>query len=254
MRRIVHCFVALLLFTAQDVFAAGRAIGTNYIVYADSQELATKILSQSQRFRKELAITWLGREIPDGACRAIITQGVSPSRREGRTSLIGDSQRSHHLIWLTLGEDGRFEDLLASEIARTVLAWHDHDGLPPWIYEVAASRHDDAQRTSERRATLRWFSRTGNWPGLHRTFDQEVFFSLERAGYNMAASVGSYLLSRGGHRTLLAFAAAGCANGWDSALQRHYDIKSTAELQTRWQRWVEKKTVSASQSHPPDGT
>ena len=135
--------------------------------------------------------------------------------------------------------------MLKHELTHVVLATWMPQRLPPWAEEGAASRYDDASRVAQRRRSLEWFARSGNWPRLIQVLEDDTITADELTSYAVAASLGDFLLQRGDRDTLLRFAAAGRRLGWDEALRTHYRIQGVDALQLAWQAHLSEQAAAA---------
>lgn len=80
--------------------------------------------------------------------------------------------------------------------------------------------------------------RTGTIPNLVELFEATDVKSHDQNSYAAAASLVSFLLTRGDEKTVVQFAESGQCRGWTAALQSHYDIQSVGELQAFWREWL----------------
>ena len=72
--------VALLLLSSSVVArSAEMSIGVNFTVLAPNQALADAVAKQAEVYRKQSALEWLGKELPDRLGRSLITS-TSPRR------------------------------------------------------------------------------------------------------------------------------------------------------------------------------
>lgn len=254
--RVVVCLVSCLV-TAAVSHGQGLAHNENFIVLTSDSRLAEDVLQSANKFREQLSTDWLGKPLPPGAGRTIIhVELATDDRDQGLMWPIDSAERQHHKLWLVTDHAGATGSTLRHEILHTVFATAFPDGLPAWIDEGAASQCDDAARQGIRRRIMDAYVRFGNWPDLWQTLNAPSISKGNRAAYSVAASVTAFLLTRGNRATLLRFAITGRQNGWDRALQQHYDLRGVEQLQQVWQQWTiqSRHVASASFTGPLSGT
>ena len=239
------CFVVAVATTTSEP-GSGLAHNENFVVSAPSQELAQGILKNAEGLRKQIALDWLGEELPSSVGPASIHVTISDTTDRGHTWPIDDPNRRYHLIWLTTSREKALSSALAHEIVHTVFATEFSGGLPTWAEEGAACLQDDPDRLARRRRTIDWMARTGNWPDLERVLEAQTILATDHATYSVAASLTQFLLGRGDKAKFLSFCRQGKSAGWDAALTRCYGIRSVRELQAAWQTW----TTEAARKSP----
>lgn len=237
--------VGLALFSGSAA-AAEFARSANFIVLADDAELAEEVLTQAERYRRQIAEEWLGEALPEGVGAAMINVRISSTEDSGLTWPTDPaSARRYHRVWLTTSQAQATGAVLKHELTHVVLATWMPQRLPPWADEGAASRYDDVSRVAQRRRALEWFARSENWPRLIHVLEDDTITAGELTSYTVAASLSDFLLQRGDRATLLRFAAAGRRLGWDEALKTHYRIEDVSELQLAWQAHLSKQAAMA---------
>jgi hypothetical protein len=248
-RVILFLLVAFLSATCPSIAGAvGFAHNKNFIVYTPAQssreeeeQFADLVLERAMAFRREFAQTWLGEELPDGAGRSVIHVDFSATDDRGLTWAKDHPARTLHSVYLKTSPESATGSTLQHEVAHTVLATrfpHPHR-LPPWVEEGIACRYDDNGRKANRERTLRaWAARTDRSLDIAPLLEMPDIKSLDEGSYTAAASLVSFLLTRGDEKALLRFAVDGQRAGWDVALRTHYKIAGVSELQASWQRWL----------------
>jgi len=219
----------------------GLAYNENFIVSAPTRQLAEAVLHKAEQYRKELALKWLGEELPRGIGATSIQVKLSESADQNASSVAIRPSQRYHLIWLKTSRSKALGTALAHEIAHTVLATQFRDSLPAWVEEGIAGLEDDQQRKQLRQKIIAWYARSGNWPDIRNTLRAQMISDRDLATHAVAGSLTQFLLTRGTRTTLLQFALAGKSNGWDGALRQYYGIASVAELQRQWQQWAAAK-------------
>src|SRR5690242_9101968 len=126
----------------------------NFIVQAATPEIAQQVGEAAERFRRDLAIEWLGREMPNWTNPCPIEVRVGPNLGAGgATTFMFD--RGEAFGW-QMNIQGSLERVLDSvlphEVTHTVFASHFRRPLPRWADEGACStvEHDSERRKQQR--------------------------------------------------------------------------------------------------------
>jgi hypothetical protein len=224
-----------------SAFAGGMAYNANFTVLAEDQALAQAILDRAEQYRRQVAVEWLGTELPPSVGRARITQTRKEQNVPTFTWTVdreSGGDRKEHSVYISGEGEELVGPALCHEVAHVVFATQFAGRLPAWIDEGIASRYDDEDRKETRRKILDWYARSENWPRLKLLVESEQILAQDQASYSVAASVVEYLLSLDSREKLLEFAQAASREGCDAALRRHYKIGGVEELQSRWQAWA----------------
>jgi hypothetical protein len=246
-RNVLQSLTVFCLAAPAMAHAAGFAFNENYMVFTpaepnrqDAQDYARDVLRQADDYRKDIALEWLGEELPPSVGRTVINISFSETDDRGLTWAKDHPDRQFHNVYLTTSRQKAIGAALAHEIAHVVLASqfpHPHR-LPAWLEEAIASGYDGQDRQQVRQRMLGWFVRTGNWPRLERILTARRVPVTDQVSYTVACALSEFLLSQGGKQALLRFGQDGRQHGWDQALQMHYGIASVDQLQERWQAWA----------------
>ena len=222
--------------------AAGFVHNENFVVYCpavDTQEagqrLAKQVLEFADECRAEIAMQWLGKELPPGVGRTVINIDISPNQDTALTWAKDDPNRRYHAIYLTTSADKVIGSTLKHELTHAVLAtrWRHPNRLPAWTEEGIASQYDDESRIGTRRQIVEWFAETGNWPKLNRILQAETISAGSSESYAVAASLTEFLLEKADKETFFQFASTADFKARDVALSKHYDMKNVAELSSK---------------------
>ncbi|MDA7978500.1 MAG: DUF1570 domain-containing protein [Pirellulales bacterium] len=216
----------------------GIARSENFVVNGPSREYAAEVLEQAEIYRRELALAWLGEELPLGEGPAIIQVRLSDEKDEAITWPINSRSREHHLVWITSKSELALGSTLAHEITHVVLATRFGDAFPHWANEGIASICDDERTKKIRSRLIREYAKTGRWPKLRDVLIAENISPTNQHAYTVSVSLTRYLLSRGTHADFVAFAQRGIQSSWDRAAQECYGFSSVEQLAAAWQSWA----------------
>lgn len=240
---IVVATVASIALSDENRRDYGLAGNANWTVIAPRGDyLAEAVLAQAERYRREIALEWLGSELPRGAEFTHISVLIN-DQNKGLTLFCGPGRSlpGDHRMWIDGTRQLVTGELLAHEVAHVVL----NSVRPPiWIHEGIASRYDEPGTKGVRaRIVMRWTS-SGRFPAIAPVLRAKAIAVTDWQSYVVAESLVEFLLSRGDRATLLEFAQDGQRDGWAAALQTHYRIGGVAQLAGLWQQWVQRGVLA----------
>jgi hypothetical protein len=220
---------------------------TNFVVSASSPEVARKVGEAAERFRKQIALEWLGKELPRWSARCPIRVRVGQIGAGGATTFNFHPvpNRPAEVCDWNMEVQGSLERILDSviphEVSHTIFACHFRRPLPRWADEGAATLVEiESERrvqtltvnetiNTRRRIPLRQLLGMKEYPS-----DQGALRVLYAQGYSLA----QLLVQEGGKQRYLAFLEDAHRTNWDQAISRHYPHKNVDGLEQYWQRWV----------------
>jgi hypothetical protein len=229
--------LALLLFS---IFASmGAQFRTpNFTVEAPTPEIAKKIGQYAEYYRKEKAMQWLGREMPQWPEPCPIKVTVTLDGAGGATSFAFDRGQ---VLGQNMQIEGSYERLVNSvlphEVTHTVFAYYFRCPVPRWADEggsvlseddVERGRHDRMVRdklNAGRAIPLRRLLPLKDYPN-----DMESVMSLYAEGF----SVTDFLVNQSSRPEFLKFVGDGMRYGWDEATKTHYQFENTNALEEAW--------------------
>jgi hypothetical protein len=228
------------LVLAGAVASLGASYQTaNFVVSAPTEEVARSVAREAEARRKELAVLWLGKELPDFAepCPIRVTLDDDPPR--GATSFAFDGGK---VLSRDMHVEGPLErvkgGVLAHEITHVVFAERFGYPVPRWADEGGAVLAEDA---AERRKHEAMVQKILDTPGraipLRRLFGLTKYPPDVAVLYAEGASVSRFLVETGGRAEFLDFVADGADGDWDKAVRRHYDWKDVDQLEGAWLEW-----------------
>lgn len=213
----------------------------NFVITAPTKEFAEEVGEAAEYYRKELAVAWLGMELPKWYRPCPINVRVGQIGAGGATTFHFDRGEVSGWKMDIQGSEQRILDsVLPHEINHTIFACYFRRPLPRWADEGAATmiEHDsERQRQTEllgeviqdgSRFPLRQLLSIKEYPTDHRRV-----LTLYAQGYSLT----DYLLEKQGKQTFLKFLAMAHEKGWDPALQKHYGWKNIEAMETQWQNW-----------------
>ena len=240
-----------------EVRSEARFATTNFeVVNAPTPELAKLLCETAERCRKELAILWLGHEMPDWAARCQIRVQVGNTLGAGGvTTFVFDNGEVYGWEMSIQGSAKRIVDsVLPHEITHMILATHFRRPIPRWLDEGAATSVEHASEKENYRRHLLQYLREDVRKGLpfNRMVALKEYPPDPMPLYSQGFSVVEYLIALGGHRRLLEFAATAMESGnWNAAVRQYYDKENLGALQLAWVDWVAAGSKTVATTAPP---
>jgi hypothetical protein len=241
-----------LIVAALGSLGAGRPYQSvrspNFIVSAPSRELAQEICQAAEKFRRELAIEWLGQELPQwqGPCpiRADVAQNLGAG---GATSFVFQGGMPTQWTMQIQGSRERILDsVLPHEVTHTIFATHFGRPLPRWADEGACTTVEHASERAKQDKFLIQFL-TPDERGQTRGIPFNQMFRMKEYPkdilplYSQGYSLAKYFIQQGGKRKFVDYVGEGMqTNNWPAVTQKYYGYSNLSELQLTWVEWVRK--------------
>jgi hypothetical protein len=246
------------------VAAAGRpqtsVRSEHFIVSAPSRELAEEICQAAETYRHDLAIEWLGQELPPWREPCPIEAHVHPQLGAGGvTSFMFD--RGQPWGW-TMSIQGSRERVLDSvlphEITHTIFATHFGRPLPRWADEGACTTVESTVEKSKQDKFLIQFLTTDRGIPFNQMFAMKNYPADILPLYSQGYSLARYLIQQGGKRKFVNYVGEGMqTNNWTATTKKHYGFTSLSDLQVTWVEWVRSGSPDisnlAAADEPRDG-
>lgn len=229
----------------------------NFVVNAPTQDMATQIGQQAEAYRRDLAVLWLGKPLPNWAQPCPITAQVAENLGAGgATSFMFDHGE---VFGWTMTIQGSLERILDSvlphEVTHTIFASHFRRPLPRWADEGACTTVEHASERSKQQQMLIQFLRTNRGIPFHSMFAMKEYPADVLPLYAQGHSLASFLIQQGGRQKYLNFVAAGLqGEQWPMAVQQSYGFSNLADLQNSWLDWVRKGSPAISAPNPSADT
>jgi hypothetical protein len=247
------------VFSARQAHAAAGYRTTNFTVTAPTAALAKEIGDAAEVWRKQLAIEWLGKELPRWAEPCPINASVSPRLGAGgATSFIFDQGEVFGWRMNIQGSRERVLDsVLPHEVTHTIFATHFRQPLPRWADEGACTTVEHVSEVSKQERMLLDFLRAGPDHRV-RSIPFDAMFAMKEYPedvlplYAQGHSLAVFLIGQKGKREFLNYLADGMSHGdWRKATRDHYGFDHLLALQNSWLDWV--KAGRPALTPPTDG-
>ena len=238
---------AVCLLSRSEPVVAARWQTANFLVTAATRSMATRVALAAEVHRRELAVRWLGHEMPrwSSPCRVLVRPGHP--RASGATTF--SFHRGEVFGWqMTLQgpDDEVLESILPHELTHTVLACRFRRPVPRWADEGAAVLSESlTERRRQQRSVVKLFETGRRIPlgELLRMSEYPADRGAMLALYSEGVSLVSFLVERGGRIRFLAFLEDAGRSDWDAAVRSHYGGVSIEELEREWMAWAVRPPV-----------
>jgi hypothetical protein len=237
--------MALRRYLAFVVVSAFASMGANYrtanfIVTAPTPQIAESVGLWAEHYRREKAILWLGREMPNWPQPCPLYVQVTMQGPGGSTSF---NFVPGGVASMSMEIKGPLDRLISSvlphEVTHTVFAHHFRQAVPRWADEGGSVLSEDDTERARHDAIVRNILNRGQQFRLRQLFNikqyppsGEKVMCLYAQGY----SVSDYLVKRAGRPTFLKFVGMGIQGQWDQAAQACYGHRNVEELEEAWMK------------------
>jgi hypothetical protein len=211
------------------------------VVQAATPELANEIALAAEQYRRDLAIEWLGRELPPWHELCPITADVNPHKGAGGVTTFSFTQGQPH-GW-TMSVQGSRERVLDSvlphEITHTIFATHFGCPLPRWADEGACTTVEHVSEKTKQEKFLYEFLTTNRGIPFNRMFEMKQYPKDVLPLYSQGYSLVRFFIALGGKQKFIDYVGTGMqTNRWTETTQQFYGFESLSDLQLTWLEWV----------------
>jgi len=229
---------------AARVATPGAGQSANFIVLCNDPQLTPAVSEAAERLRRELAVHWLGHELPNWSQRIPlrVTSG-STLGAGGETVFTLYNGNVGNWSMSVQGTPERILDsVLPHEITHTIFASHFaplNTHVPRWADEGACTTVEDDSEQNKHRKFLVQFLRSGRGLAFNRMFSLKDYPQDMLPLYAQGHAVAEFLIAQGGPRKFVTFLEDGMkSQRWNTALEKSYGYSSLGELQTKWNLWI----------------
>lgn len=245
-------------------FSLGASHRTqNFVVTASSPQVSAAVAQAAEQYRKQLAIQWLGRELPAWRQPCPIEVHVGPQYGAGGATSFAFEGREP-VNW-TMTIHGSYERVLDSvlphEITHTIFATHFGRPLPRWADEGACTTVEHSSERGKQQQLLIRFLTSNRGIPFNSMFTMTEYPRDMIPLYSQGHSVARYLIMRGGKRKFIQYVWDGMGLNdprfarmhytqkvprqtmiemWTAATKKHYGMQDLSELQLTWLDWVKR--------------
>ena len=257
-RLVANSFAAVLavvcLVLSPAVARCASARSQNFIVSAQTRALATEICEAAETYRRDLAIEWLGAELPPWQQPCPIEAQVHPQLGAGGATQFSFSRQGMPFGW-SMSVQGSKERVLDSvlphEITHTIFATHFGRPLPRWADEGACTTVEHVSEKHKQDRFLIEFLMTERGIPFNKMFAMKEYPPDMLPLYAQGYSLARYLIMQGGKRKYVQYVGEGMqTENWPAVTRKYYGHKDLSDLQVTWLDWVR---MGSPKLQPVDG-
>lgn len=239
-RAIRRASVTLFAWTLLlGVVSAAGVRSANFLVNADDPQLARQVLESAEKYRRELALEWLGRELPPWShpCPIRVTVGGGAG---GETSFAFHQGVPFNWNMKIYGPRERVLDsVLPHEILHTIFATHFGCPLPRWADEGACTTVEHFSEKDKNTHLLYRFLKTDRGIAFNRMFAMREYPADILPLYAQGYSLARFLIGQGGKQKYVQYVGEGMkTNNWTATTNKYYSHPNLSSLQVAWLDWV----------------
>ncbi len=249
-KSLLLAFLGMISLSAtahSQVFLGPRAMvqTANFLVIAKSDALANEVARVAEANRKQLAIHWLGRELPNWPepCPLIVNDGVrTPASGETKYILLPGGGVADFKMSVSGTTERIIDSVLPHEITHTVMASHFAalgKPIPRWADEGTCTTVEHLSERSKHDHMLVQFLSQGKGIPFATLFTLKDYPPEMLPLYAQGYSLTCFLIAQGGPRRFVQFLERGMQNDdWVAATNEYYQYPRLGKLQTAWNDWV----------------
>jgi hypothetical protein len=232
--------LCLVIASSQLAAAAGYKT-TNFVVAAPTAQLAKEIGDAAETWRRQLAIEWLGNELPSWSKPCPIHAQVAPGLGAGgATSFVFD--RGEVFGWKMNIQGSReriLDSVLPHEVTHTIFASYFRQPLPRWADEGACTTVEHPTEIAKQERNLVNYLKTGRGIPFRQMFAMKEYPPDVMPLYAQGHSLAQWLIESRGRKAFLAFLADGMRDeDWQRAVHQHYGFSDLLAMQHSWNDWI----------------
>jgi hypothetical protein len=246
---------ALALLVCSGTATAATFETTNFTVEAPDPTLAKKFGETAEFYRREKALEWLGREMPNWPQRCPIQVTVNGAGAGGATNFtFGVDANGRGAVtrqWMQIRGDVKqlLHSVLPHEVTHTVLAHHFGRPVPRWADEGGSVLSENDEERFQHDMRCRVLLNEGRGIRLRVLFRMAEYPPDMIVLYAQGYSITAFLVEKGGggregRGRLLQFLSYGMQGStrdyhgtpesWNEATRRVYGIETVDALEGVW--------------------
>jgi RNA polymerase sigma factor (sigma-70 family) len=232
--------------------AAVTVSSKNFAVTAPNRRVAALCLGAAERCRQEVALLWLGKELPDWPERCPVRVQITMSGTGAATVFeFGDGKVKRRDMHLEGPLDRLLTSALPHEVTHTIFADYFGQPVPRWADEGGAVlSEDEEERQRHDKLTHGIVETPGRAIALRRLLAMKDFPADVMVLYAEGYSVTRFLVEKKNRKTFLAFVKQGMSDGWDKAAKEQYGFRDVEALEDAWLAAVRRKPEPLATPNP----
>ncbi len=207
----------------------------NFIVSAANPQVCQQVGQWAEHYRKEKAIQWLGREMPNWSQPCPLRVNVTMDPPSGETEFtFGFSGVSSQRMTIRGPLDRLIYSVLPHEITHTIFAHHFKSPVPRWADEGGSVLSEDDTERERHDKLVRSILNKGQQIPMRTLLGLKEYPPQVMCLYAQGYSMCDYLVKRGNRQHFLNFVGHGMQHGWDHAARSYFGHNSVEELEQAW--------------------
>ncbi|MEM9366948.1 MAG: hypothetical protein AAGD07_13220 [Planctomycetota bacterium] len=220
----------------------------NFLVQADSPQMAQEVGQAAERYRDDLANYWTGKTLPPWPRPCPIRVMAGPGLAAQGVTTYNPAPVSDFQMEVVGSPERILDSVLPHEVTHTVLATHFGRPLPRWADEGICTTVEHVSERAKHEAKLREFLSTRRGIAMNRLFLLTEYPADVLPMYAQGYSVCRFLIEQQGPRAFVNFLTDYMRRpSWTANVKEHYGYDSLAELQQYWLSWVESGSGAVNQ-------
>lgn len=207
----------------------------NFVVNAATPQIAQQVGQWAEHYRKEKAVLWLGREMPQWPQPCPLRVTVSMEGPSGATEFtFGPGGVSSQRMQIQGPLDRLIYSVLPHEVTHTIFAHHFKSPVPRWADEGGSVLSEDDTERDRHDKQVRSILNKGQQIPMRTLLGLREYPPQVHCLYAQGYSMCDYLVKRSNRQHFLNFVGAGMQYGWDQASKSYYGHNSVEDLETAW--------------------
>jgi hypothetical protein len=234
LRRFISAFAIALLavHTGSGRASAATFETTNFVVDAPNTDLARRFGEMAEKYRREKALDWLGREMPPWSERCPLFVKLEMGAAGGATTFTFGTRGNRPVVTsqrMEIRGDAKqlLNSVLPHEVTHTVLAHHFGRAVPRWADEGGSVLSENEEERFSHDIRCRELLNAGRGIVLRTLFRMAEYPRDMIVLYAQGYSITAFLVEKGGggregRTKLLQFLAMGMGNDWQPGVPQRY--------------------------------
>lgn len=246
-----------VLLTAVLLVSMGASHRTpNFIIQTPNPQLAQQFGEAAERYRRDLAVAWLGEPMPEWSQPCVVTVEVGPNLGAGgATTFVFSGGEVYGWRMTIQGSAQRVLDsVLPHEITHMIFACRFRQPVPRWADEGGATSVEHPSERAKHYKMLVQFLQSNRGIAFNRMFSMDEYPPDIMPLYAQGYTLSEFLIQQGGRAKFLDFLDDAMEDDqWSAATTQHYGYQGVGHLQNAWLAWVQKgfPRIESPGSRPP---
>lgn len=235
--RTILCLAVLLV-------SMGASYSTdNFVITAGDPQFVAQAGQAAEKYRKELAIAWFGKEFPPWYKPCRMTIHASPQLGAGGSTTFYFNDGEVY-GWTSVIQGSRqrvLDSVLPHEITHMLMASYFKRPLPRWADEGAATsvEHITEKSRHERMMVQYLSTKPLRTIPFNRMFAMTEYPDDIMPLYAQGYTLSNFLILKKGRRRFVGFLIDGMWHmSWNEAVKKNYDYEGLGPLQQAWVQWI----------------